>query len=222
MNSIAKIYDFLGRLAENNNRDWFAAHRDEYDEVNALWLADVQRLIDHMSLWDKSLTGLKARDSVYRIYRDTRFSPDKSPYKRHFGALIGQGGRKCALSCCYVHIQPGNSGLHGGIWCPERDVLDALRHAIDDNIEEFLEILNRKEFARRFSLFGDTLKKMPRGFAADNPNGKYIKMKEYLLEGQRSDDWFINCDDWTEKAAADFRLMQDFHNFMNFTIKNEV
>ena len=115
MNSIAKIYDFLGRLAENNNRDWFAAHRDEYDEVNALWLADVQRLIDRMSLWDKSLTGLKARDSVYRIYRDTRFSPDKSPYKRHFGALIGQGGRKCALSCCYVHIQPGNSGLHGGI-----------------------------------------------------------------------------------------------------------
>lgn len=134
MNSIAKIYDFLGRLAENNNRDWFAAHRDEYDEVNALWLADVQRLIDRMSLWDKSLTGLKARDSVYRIYRDTRFSPDKSPYKRHFGALIGQGGRKCALSSCYVHIQPGNSGLHGGIWCPERDVLDALRHAVDDNI----------------------------------------------------------------------------------------
>ena len=222
MNCNTEILQFLDELSRNNNRQWFNANKERYEYLRKAWLHNIQQLIEQMNAYDPSLQGLDARDCVYRIYRDIRFSPNKLPYKTHFGAVIGRGGRKCLLSSYYIHLEPGNkSGIYGDIWCPEPNVLKALRHAIDDNSDEFLEIINNPEFKRRFTLVGDKLKNPPKGFDKTNPNIELLKMKEYLLSYEVGDE-YMQSDDWISRAAHDFSFMTPFHRFMNFTIEEEI
>lgn len=217
-NYIGRLFDFLNRLSFNNNREWFHANKDEFDELRALWINDVQQLINRMSEYDGSLKGVDAKDCVYRIYRDIRFSPNKLPYKTYFSAVIAQGGRKTLKGCCYLHLQPGECGLHGGIWCPEMPLLTRLRHEVEDNIDEFLGIIGDKEFASRYKLSGDSLKTMPKGFDRNSPYGKYIKMKEYLVSMPVADNYF-NGDDWVERTAEDFRYIKPFNDFLNYVFE---
>ena len=217
-----QLFKFLSLLSVNNNREWFNCHKEEFNYLRNLWLADLKLLIGRMAEYDNSLRGVDVKDCVYRIYRDIRFSPNKLPYKTHFGAVIGRGGRKCLLSSYYIHLEPGNkSGIYGGIWCPEPNVLKALRHAIDDNSDEFLEIINNPELKRRFTLVGDKLKNPPKGFDKTNPNIELLKMKEYLLSYEVGDE-YMQSDDWISRAAHDFSFMTPFHRFMNFTIEEEI
>ena len=97
MNCNTEILQFLDELSRNNNRQWFNANKERYEYLRKAWLHNIQQLIEQMNAYDPSLQGLDARDCVYRIYRDIRFSPNKLPYKTHFGAVIGRGGRKCLL-----------------------------------------------------------------------------------------------------------------------------
>ena len=91
---MSRLFDFLNRLAMNNNREWFHQNKAEFDELRTLWLNDVQRLINLMAEYDESLKSVDAKDCVYRIYRDIRFSPNKLPYKTYFSTVVAQGGRK--------------------------------------------------------------------------------------------------------------------------------
>lgn len=217
-----RLFKFLRDLEKNNNREWFSVHKDEYDYLKKEWEADVQKLITQMSVYDNSLLNLQAKDCIYRIYRDVRFSPNKAPYKTYFSAVIGAGGRKCIKSCYYLHVQPGgNSGLFGGIWCPEPTLLNALRHSIDDNVEEFEEILEAPEFSSLYKLVGNSLKTAPKGFAKNSPNIKYLRFKEYLLEHKLPDEYFYS-NDWIEKSAKEFQPQLTFHKFLNFTIEEEL
>lgn len=213
-----RLFDFLSRLAQNNNREWFHQNKDEFDELRLLWQHDVQRLIDTMAEYDNTLNGVDVKDCVYRIYRDIRFSPNKLPYKIYFGAVIAQGGRKTPKGCYYLHIQPGASGLHGGIWCPEMPLLTQLRHEIEDNIDEFVSILNDKNFCSRYSLTGESLKTMPKGFDRNSPYGKYIKMKEFLASMPVADNYFYS-EDWVSQAAADFKHLKPFNDFLNYVFE---
>lgn len=214
-NYMIKLYDFLERLSENNNREWFHENKSEFDDLRALWMTDIQSLIDRMSDYDETLRGVDAKDCVYRIYRDIRFSANKLPYKTYLGAILAHGGRKSLKSCYYIHFEPGNSGLHGGIWCPDTQILSRLRHEIDDNIEEFLGIVNNVEFSSRYSFVGNTLKMMPKGFPKDLPHAKYIKMKEYLVTMPKPDTFF-RSENWIEKSAEDFKAMKPLHDFLNY------
>ena len=171
-----------------------------------------------MAEYDNTLKGVDAKDCVYRIYRDIRFSPNKLPYKTYFSAVIAQGGRKTLKGCCYLHLQPGECGLHGGIWCPEMPLLTRLRHEVEDNIDEFLGIIGDKEFASRYKLSGDSLKTMPKGFDRNSPYGEYIKMKEYLVSMPVADNYF-NGDDWVERTAEDFRYIKPFNDFLNYVFE---
>lgn len=94
---INDLYAFLRELAANNDRDWFRANKNRYDDLRALWLADIGRMIDTMSVWEPALTSLTAKRAAYRIYRDTRFSPDKTPYKTFFSAAMNAPVRKAAF-----------------------------------------------------------------------------------------------------------------------------
>ncbi|MDD2961033.1 MAG: DUF2461 domain-containing protein [Muribaculaceae bacterium] len=222
MNYTKEYFNYLSRLEDNNNRDWFKANKEEFDFLKEKWLADVQYIINNMKIYDDNIVGLSAQDSVYRIYRDIRFSPNKIPYKTYFSAVIGKGGRKCIHSCYYLHLQPnGQSGLYGGIWCPEPKILCALRHAIDDNIEEFEEIINEPGFKSLYNITGDALKTAPKGFDKNSPNIKYIRLKEFLLENHLRDSYF-DSDSWKDKVVNDFMPMKKFHDFLNFTIDNEL
>lgn len=220
MGNMKDTYEFLKALAVNNNRDWFNTHKDVYLELRKSWEIDVSRLIGLMSEWDDSLRGLRVGDCSYRIYRDIRFSADKSPYKTYFSAVLGKKGRKCIQAGCYLHMEPGNSALHAGIWWPESDILSRLRSEVDANIEEFKSILENPEFSSRFRFYGDKLKVVPRGYSKDNPNAEYIKMKEYLCIKEVTDDYFF-CENWVEKVAEDFSYVKDFNTFLNYIFNDD-
>ena len=215
MNCNTEILQFLDELSRNNNRQWFNANKERYEYLRKAWLHNIQQLIEQMNAYDPSLQGLDARDCVYRIYRDIRFSPNKLPYKTYLGAVIARGGRKTPKSCYYILFEPEHCGLFGGIWCPEQSILNALRHEIDNNIEEFLDIIDEPSFKSRYTLSGDSLKTMPKGFPKDLPHAKYIKMKEYLFSMPVADDYFLR-NDWIERAASDFKPSKPLHDFLNY------
>lgn len=220
MGNMKDTYEFLKALAVNNNRNWFNAHKEVYLEFRKSWETDISRLIGLMSEWDDTLRGLRVGDCVYRIYRDIRFSADKSPYKTYFSAVLGKKGRKCIQAGCYLHMEPGNSALHAGIWWPESDILSRLRSEVDANMEEFKSILENPEFSSRFRFYGDKLKVVPRGYSKDNPNAEYIKMKEYLCIKEVTDDYFF-CENWVEKVAEDFSYVKDFNTFLNYIFNDD-
>ncbi len=216
MGNMRKIYDFLKELSVKNNREWFNAHKEDvYRPLRKVWEADIARLISLMSEYDESLRGLRVNDCVYRIYRDIRFSADKSPYKSYFSAVLGKNGRKCVQAGCYLHMEPGNSALHAGIWWPENYILSRLRSEIDANIDEFKAILDEPGFKSHFQFYGDKLKVLPRGYGKNNPNAEFIKMKEYLCIKKVPDEYFF-CDDWVENVAEDFSYVKGFNAFLNY------
>lgn len=167
---IGNIFAFLRELKSNNNREWFAAHKESYLQLKSGFEALTDELIARISLWDEEVKGLKAKDCVYRIYRDVRFSPDKSPYKTHFGAYIcGFRGRNSGRCGYYLHLEPGSSLLAGGCHCPEPTLLKRLRQDIYDNIEEFTGIIREPGFAAEFPEIDPEgkLKKVPLPFPPD-------------------------------------------------------
>lgn len=219
MTTMKDTYNFLKRLKKNNNREWFNDHKEEYVVLRKKWEADISCLISLMGEYDDDLRGVQVKDCVYRIYRDVRFSADKSPYKTYFSAVLGKKGRKGVQAACYLHMEPGNSALYAGIWWPENNILSRLRSEIDANIDEFKEILSNPDFASNFRFYGDKLKVLPRGYSKDNPNAEYIKMKEYLCIKEVDDSYFY-CDDWMEKVAEDFKKVQDFNRFLNYIFED--
>ncbi|MDE7443670.1 MAG: DUF2461 domain-containing protein, partial [Muribaculaceae bacterium] len=181
---IKDLYEFLREVQVNNNREWFAANKERYDELRHLWLADLDRLISDMTKWEPGMSGQNAKTSAYRFYRDTRFSKDKSPYKIFFSALLSPMGRKTTKAAWYLHMGPqpnaySGSGVYGGYWCAETPILKKLRHAIADNIEEWEEIVNAPEMQKYYPGWcGDTLKSMPQGWPKDHPLAEVLKLKE--------------------------------------------
>ena len=217
MTGISKMLAFIAELRDNNNREWFAAVKPEYEAIRKECYGEIDKLINLISAFDDRLVGVEAKECVYRIYRDIRFSADKSPFKTHFGIVLGKGGRKCWDAAYYLHIEPGGCALYGGVWFPEQPVLTRLRHDIYDNIEEFTGILAEPRLHERFGgLTGDTLKTMPKGFPKDCPYGEIIKMKEYLLMESFPDSYFSKKN-WQEGIASDIKLLKPFIDFLNYT-----
>lgn len=217
---VSEILAFLQELRENNDREWFAAHKSRYQDLKLGFDGLVEELIAKLGVWDEEVRGLKAKDCVYRIYRDVRFSPDKSPYKTHFGAYIcGFRGRNSGRCGYYIHIEPDSCLLGGGCYCPDAALLKRLRKDIYDNIEEFASILRDPEFSREFPEIdpADKLKKVPAPFPADFPEGDLLKYKHYDVVSVKPDRWFCSKD-LSEKADSVFRTMYKFNRFLNYTI----
>lgn len=221
--NIISPYPFLNALAANNDRTWFAEHRSEYDALRAQWIGQLQRLIDAMaSSYAPELAGLEAKNCLYRIYRDIRFSNDKSPFKTYFSALISPRGRHYDGACYYVHVGGGplaENGLYGGLWHPEAPVLRKVRKAIIDNIEEFHGIIDSPELNREFpGWYGDRLKTIPKGYDKDHPEAEILRLKEYGRFHSCSQAFF-ESEDWPERAAALFALVKPLNDFLNYSIE---
>ena len=206
---------FLRQLEANNDRPWFKAHKDEYDALRKPWERDMERLIGLVAGYDDNVRGLTVKDSVYRIYRDIRFSKNKDPYKNYFSGVLGKGGRHPVMSGYYVHFQPGKVMLCGGVWWPEKPVLERLRALIDAEAEEFLKIVNNPDITARYQWDSETLKTMPKGYAKEHPMAKFLKMKEYILM-MKPDEDYLDCDDWVERVADDLRPLKPLHDFLNY------
>lgn len=218
---IKELFDFLDALAENNNRPWFEQHRPAYDRLRELWLADIDRMIGLMSEWDSSLSAQTARQCAYRIYRDTRFSKDKTPYKTFFSAAICCNGRKSPYAGYYISVGGTinlEQGLYGGIWCPTPEMLRKLRHAIVDNIEEWNEIVDSPEMKRIYPEWcSSSLKTIPKGWDRNHPQAFYLRMTNYGKYFPCSREFFLTPD-WPEKAAELFSVLHPFVRFINYSI----
>lgn len=217
---MTRVFDFLEQLSRNNDREWFKAHKPEFDELRALWLNDLDRLISLVAQWMPSVAIQSARQAAYRIYRDTRFSPDKTPYKTYFSAAISPRGREKDYAGFYLHqdIDSGEAGLYGGIWCPPAPVLKKLRHAIVDNIEEWEEIMNSPGIRQNYELLTfNALKTVPREYPKDHPQAAWLRLRDYGLFA-RTGRKFFEDPSWPEKSAELLQPLAPFVEFLNYSI----
>jgi uncharacterized protein (TIGR02453 family) len=175
--------DFLKDLIKNNNREWFQANKARHDAARENMIAFAGELIKELHKTDPEIdTELDPKKSVMRIYRDIRFSLNKTPYKNNFGVSVPTRGLRNGGAEYYLHITPGGSFIAGGYWMPEGDNLKAIRQEIDYNGGELKKIIDDPEFVKFFGDFRkqEQLKTLPQGYAADNEHIDLIKLKSFI------------------------------------------
>src|SRR5690606_28249306 len=172
MNIPTITFTFLKNLRENNNREWFNDNRDKFEREKETFIEFVQHVLGGLAKLDKRIpSDLPVSKCVFRIYRDIRFSKDKTPYKDYFSAGFSSTGKSTNLPGYYIHIQPGKSFVTAGLWHPEKEKLAAIRQEIDYNSDHFRKIINTPKFKKLVSLDQeDKLKKAPSGYSIDHPD----------------------------------------------------
>ncbi|MDR6920597.1 DUF2461 domain-containing protein [Chryseobacterium sp. 2987] len=210
-----QTFDFLNKLTKNNNREWFNENKNLYTESQGNVVDFLDELIKEMSGFDEELGKIDAKKSLFRIYRDTRFSKDKAPYKTNFGASLGMG-KGSQKGGYYLHLEPGKSFLAGGIYMPESSVLKEVRKEISLYGEDFLKILHNKEFKKHFPELDqdDKLKKVPQGFEKEDPMAEYLKLKNFIVVYSLKDEDVLNKSA-VKNLAKIFKVMKPFNDFLN-------
>ncbi len=210
---------FLKELKKNNNKPWFDANRKRYEEAKADFSSFIQSVIDLHGKKDPAIKNLSAKDCLFRINRDIRFSKDKRPYKTNFGASINKGGRKAWNSAgYYFHLDPGGCFTGGGIYMPDPETLKKIRQEIDYNLPDFKKIIQSKKFR---SVYGDLdqsgefmLSRVPKGYEPDNPAAGYLKLKSYIAMVAIKDS-DLTSPALIKKTVAAFEALQPLVSFIN-------
>lgn len=207
---------FLKELALNNHRDWFEANRKRYLEAKENVLATIAEIIQGAARFDPSVKNIDAKDTIFRINRDVRFSKNKDSYKTNFAAVISSGGRKSTGAGFYFHLEPGGKTIAGGgVWMPEPAKLAAIRQEIDYNLPEFEAILKNKVFVKVYGALSDeTIKTKPKGYQADNPALPYLKQKSFVAFHGFSDKEVL-APGFTKECISAFAAIQPLNAFLN-------
>ena len=205
---------FLKDLKLHNDRDWFNKNKGKFISANENFIQFAQGLIDEVAKFDRSVAGLDAKNSVFRIYRDVRFSKDKSPYKTFFGATLMGKEKSCGIAGYYFHLEPGNSFLAGGVHMTEPQNLKAIREEISDNGKTFLKIVNDKNFKDNFKIEGEKLAKVPQGFDKEDPMAEFLKYKELMIHHSVKDQQILTGD-FATYCSKIFKAMVPFNKFVN-------
>jgi len=215
---------FLKGLQKNNNKPWFEKNRPAYEEAKADFAQFIQTVIDKHGKKDDSIKDLKAKDCMFRINRDVRFSKDKSPYKNNFGASINRGGKKSVYAGYYFHCQPGEAFVGGGLWIPMPPDLKKGRQEVDYCFDEFEKIIGSKKF---ISVYGDLIKdgetslvKVPQGFEKDNPAAEYLKLKSFIAM-KKLDDATLTSKDLVQTTLGAFETLHPLLMFLNRALAPE-
>ncbi len=224
-----RILDFLKQVMANNNRPWFQEHKAEYEGIREEFEHGVGQALERIMTFDPEVAHLKVKDCTYRFYRDTRFSPDKSPYKNHFGAYICAKGKKALRGGYYIHLEPDHCLVAvGSYWLPT-NILTSCRNEIMANTEEWLRCVENMDFQKYFvgkdnatwedpQGFGlERLKTCPTGFPRDWEYVKYLRMKDYCC-WHRVDNDFYEGDKWLDKVEKMFLAAKPMMDFMNAVI----
>lgn len=208
------ILTFLKDLSHHNTKEWMDANKSRYQEARGEFILIVDKLIAGISKFDPAIEGLKAKECIFRINRDVRFSNNKNPYKTNFGAAMAPGGRHSGQPLYYFHLEPQKSFTAGGVYMPEAEVLSKIRQEIDYNIDDFLKIIEDPTFKRKFkTLEGEKLKTAPRGYAKDHPQVELLKHKSYIVSRQISDAE-LGDEDAIAKAVEDYRVIFPLNQFL--------
>ncbi len=229
-----KILRFLRQMMANNNREWFQENKKAYEAVRAEFECGVQQAIERIVSFDPEIAHVQVKDCTYRFYRDTRFSPDKSPYKTHLGAYINAKGKKALRGGYYIHLEPDHCLLAvGNYWLPT-NILTSCRNEMMANTAEWLKCVESPDFQKFFSSseepspdvdswdqpqgFGLTrLKTCPSGFPKDWPHVNYLRLKDYCAWHAVSNTFFEG-DDWLDEMERIFRAAKPMMDFMNSVI----
>lgn len=183
------LFDYLEDLKKNNHRDWFHANKPRYEAVKKNVISLLEEVVPELEKLDSDIKNLEPRKCLFRINRDIRFSKDKSPYKTNFGGFMVKDGKSSGNAGYYIHFEPGNSLIAGGIHMPQAPNLKKVRQEIYYNVDEFKSILETALSSGKFREFlGDKLKRPPKGFPADFPDIDLLKYKSYGLVHMISDE----------------------------------
>ncbi|MBK8517452.1 MAG: DUF2461 domain-containing protein [Saprospiraceae bacterium] len=210
--------EFLKKLKQNNNKPWFDAHRKQYDNVKADYLACAGAILSEMKRIDVSLDMVTPKDCVFRINRDIRFSSDKSPYKTNLGIALHPGGKKFNKAAYYLHIEPDSSFIGGGLWLPEAALLSKVRKEINYFYADLRSILDNPEFMKTYGDLdveeGQKLVRPPKGYDADNPAIEYLKLKSFTISAPVSDA-LLTSDTMVSSIIKSFSILKPFLSFIN-------
>lgn len=214
----AATVKFLTNLANNNNKGWMDGNRDQYLAAKVDFEQLITQLIDKTGAIDADIEPLEAKNCVFRINRDIRFSKDKSPYKTNMGAFMAKGGKKSNFAGYYFHCQPGASFVGGGLWMPMPADLQRVRQEIDYNLDAFQKIIDNKKFKAQYpglEMSSEyTLSRPPKGYDDSNPAITYLKMKSYVTT-QKVSDAQLTSKTLVKDIVAAFTALQPLVRFLN-------
>lgn len=210
-----KLLGFLSQLQHNNNKEWFEANKETYVQQQDAFKQFCEEIFKSLGKTDQ-LEATK----VFRIYRDVRFSKDKTPYKNNFGASFSRikpyfrGGY-------YLHIEPGNSFAGGGFWDPAPNDLKRIREEIAADAKPLKKIQANKTFQSYFThIEGDQLKTMPKGFTSDLEGEDLIRRKQYLVMRKFSDKEIL-AENFSGEVVSTFKAMRPLFDYMTLVLTTD-
>ncbi len=212
-----EVIDFLRELSRNNDREWFNAHKATYKHVDSVFKGFATELIDGIAAFDDSVRGLDVKDCTYRIYRDTRFSHDKSPYKTHMGVFVAPHGKKAGYAGYYFHVEPdATSFIHAGIYLPSPAVLRSVREEIIDNGDGIMAAI---EQANGFSLYKErVLKRNPKDFPAGHKYDELLRMQDLGVAKTLTESDLLSPD-LLQHTLDDFRSIHPLVEILNRAVQ---
>ena len=210
-----QILSFLNDLSQHNSRDWFDTNRPAYESARGMFERFIDNLIDEFRTSD-NLQGLTAKECIFRIYRDVRFSRDKTPYNSNFSAVISPGGKKSRLQGYYVSIEPhGHSMIAGGLHMPSSDQINLFRQEINRDAAAFKAVTGDKDFIEQFGrIEGERLKTAPKGYARDHPEIELLQLKEVVAIHNFPDEQ-LEAGNFLERVVTVCRTIKPFLDFLN-------
>jgi len=217
-----EILDFLKDLEANNSREWFDLNRDRYDATRKQFLVVAEQLIHDIRQFDDEVPALNPKDCVFRIFRDVRFSKDKLPFKSNYGCFVARGGKKSGFAGYYLHIQPGECFLSGGIYMPLPEYLQAIRQEIYYHPKNYIDLIENKEFKSTYTLeYSNKLKTAPKGYPKDWEYLDLIKNRNYAF-GHRIEEHELFASDFLEKAIELFKVIYPLNRYLNKAVDENI
>ncbi len=209
-------FSFLKKLEANNNRDWFEKNKPAYLKAKEEFEVFVQQIINGIAKFDKRISpDLQAKDCTFRIYKDVRFSKDKTPYKNNMGASINPGGKKSLVAGYYFHLQPEGSFLAGGVYMPEPEMLNAIRQEIDYNSAPLLKILKSASFKKYFKGLDEegALKTAPKGYDKEHPLIDLLRNRHFIASHAFTNKQVLDKNA-AKEIVAGFKAMHPFLEYL--------
>ena len=213
----SQTFTFLSALARNNTREWFVEHKHEYEglvrEPALDFISDMGNELPAISPHFRALPK-KVGGSLMRVFRDSRFSKDKTPYKTNIGIQFRhEVGKDVHAPGYYVHIEPGECFVGVGLWHPEAAVLFRIRQGIVEKPDEWVKVREDKVFSKHFDLVGDALANAPRGFAKNHPLVEDLKRKDFIALASLTQG-NVTATDFREQVASRFKQADPLMRFL--------
>lgn len=218
------IISYLSELENNNNREWYHAHKKEYQTANGQFEQIIQMLQAELGKTEPGILTHEPKELTFKLVRDTRFSHDKSPYNPTFRCHISAAGKLPIPVGYFLAIRPGGkSFLGGGLFADMfKEATGMVRDYIAAHGEEWQDIIEDPEFSALFRVDGAALKNVPRGYDASHPQAEYLKNKSWYLEYFFEDEKLNDLDSFVAFAADIFRRMKPFHDYLNRALEGFV